>query len=217
MIVVDTSAVISLAVNCLCPILELLDNEYAASPHVFDEMITRPSSSKRFALESMRIQRLFKDQVIKTYPVDERRVDEFLMTANRTYKVKNKPLKIIHKAEAEALILGQELDAQALLMDERTLRSLMESPRELAKLLERRNKKKVRIDEKKLKKLIELTPDIPVIRSTEVLAVAYEKGILSGLMDIQDKQVLTAGLSALKLSGCSITWEEIEEYDRYII
>lgn len=217
MIVVDSSSIISIAVNCLCPILDLLDKQFAATPTVFQEMVNRPAQSKRFALESMRIQRLFNDGVIKTYTVDEAATYDFLKKANRTYYVKKKPLKIIHKAEAEALMLAKEKGAEAFLMDERTLRQMIEDPYSTRELLEHRNKKKVRIDEEALAELVEATPDVPIIRSTEIAAVAYEKGLLSSYMDVEDKKVLMNTLYALKLAGCSISWDEIKEYDALAI
>ena len=53
---------------------------------------------------------------------------------------------------------------------------------------------------------------INVIRSAEVVANAYEKDLLPW----KGKQVLEAALYAVKYSGCSITREEIEEYQKIL-
>ena len=47
---------------------------------------------------------------------------------------------------------------------------------------------------------------IKVIRSTELMYIAYKKG----LIDVADKRVLEAILFALKYGGCSISEKEIQ-------
>ncbi|HHQ45000.1 MAG TPA: hypothetical protein ENN13_02570 [Candidatus Altiarchaeales archaeon] len=216
MIVVDSSSIISLAVNCLTPILELFREEFITTPGVFEEIIGRPSKTKKFGFESLRIQRLFNEGVIKVESVPEEKIREFMDEANNVYQIQGKPIKIMHRGESEMLLLGAEKKADGFLMDERTARLLLEDPQALAEMLSRRSRKKVRIDSRRLSNLKRYLPEIPVIRSSELIAVAYEKGLLTKYTTISDKKIFTSALNALKLSGCAITWDEIDEYDKMI-
>ncbi|MBD3388792.1 MAG: hypothetical protein GF416_06965 [Candidatus Altiarchaeales archaeon] len=217
MIVVDSSSIISMAVNCLCPVIGKLGVEFTITPKVYEEIISKPSGSKRFALESMRINQLIKSGSLVVRKCESDLGDRILSAANKIYSIKGKNLKIIHAAESEAIGLAGEMNAKALLIDERTTRLLMEDPYELRKLLSHRNKKEVNMDDQALREIKELMPDIPVIRSAEVTAVAYEKGILTRMHGVADKDVLGAALSALKFSGCAITWDEVKEYEKAVI
>ncbi|MFH1056121.1 MAG: hypothetical protein V1744_08520 [Candidatus Altiarchaeota archaeon] len=217
MIVADSSSIISLAVNCMCQVMEMLDVKFAITPRVYGEVVSRPSGNRRFALESMRIQRLVSSGVLV---VEEPKTDlglRVLKAANRVYSIKGSDLTIIHPAEAEAMALASEIGAEAFLIDERTTRLLMEDPHGLRELLSYRNHADVRVNGEWLSRLNGILPKIPIIRSTEIAAVAYEKGFLAQLHSVEDKTVLDAALSALKFSGCAISWEEIEEYKREVI
>ncbi len=216
MIVVDSSSIISLAVNCLTPILKLMKTDFIVTPHVYKEIISKPRESKRFAFESLRIGKLFDAGIMKVLECRTDLVDQILHEANTIYSVRGKPLKIIHRAETEALALAGEMNADALLMDERTTRLLLENPHRLKKLLSHRNKSKVSLNEEKLNHLKSILPEVPVIRSTDLIAVAYEKGFLKPYGG-DDIQVLDAALTALKLSGCSISWTELQEYKKNVM
>jgi predicted nucleic acid-binding protein len=217
MIVVDSSSVISLAVNCLCPLMSKLNVKFIITPKVHEEIVGKPAGSRRFALESMRIRRLLASGALVVRESKSNLSDRILGEANRVYSIKGRRLKIIHPAEAEAVALAGEIGADALLIDERTTRLLMEDPYELRELLSHRNKAKVSLDESCVKKLKGILPDIPIIRSAELTAVAYERGLLTRMHGVEDKRVLEAALSALKFSGCAITWDEIGEYQKAVI
>jgi predicted nucleic acid-binding protein len=217
MIVVDSSSIISLAVNCLCPIIHDLNVPFVITPRVYSEIITRPSSNKRFMLEAMRIQRLLDSGAVSVKKPKTDLGDKIAKAANQIYRIHGKPLKIIHEAEAEAIGLALELSADALLIDERTTRLVMESPKQLSELLSYRNKAKVKMDEAALSRFKSILPKTPVIRSAEIVAVAYERGLLTSMHGVEDKSVFEAALNALKFSGCAITWDEIEEYKKAVI
>lgn len=217
MIVVDSSSIISLAVNCMCSVLEQFDAGFAVTPKVYDEIVSRPSQNKRFALESMRIRRLLSSGVIVVQSPKTGLSDDILSASNRIYSIRGRDLKIIHPAESEAIGLAGEIGAKALMIDERTTRLLVEDPFELQELLSYRNKTEVKVNESWLRRLKEIMPPMPILRSAEIVAIAYEKGFLTRMHDVEDKTVLEAALSALKFSGCAITWEEIEEYQKAVI
>jgi predicted nucleic acid-binding protein len=217
MIVVDSSSVISLAVNCLCPVLERLGTNFIITPKIYEEIVSRPSENKRFALESMRIRRLVESGTLLVQEPAGTLHEDILDAANRVYSIRGKELKIIHHGEAEAISLAAEIKARAFLVDERTMRLLIEAPYELRKLLAYRNQAEVKLNEVWLRKLKLLLPDIPLIRSAEIVAIAYERGLLTMMHGVEDKTVLEAALSALKFSGCAITWDEVAEYQKAVI
>jgi hypothetical protein len=72
------------------------------------------------------------------------------------------------------------------------------------------------MNERRFRELSMYIPKVPVLRSTEIAALAYEAGVLPKMLNASGKKVLDASLSALKYSGCAITWEEIDEYLRII-
>ena len=49
-----------------------------------------------------------------------------------------------------------------------------------------------------------------VIRSVDLLAFAYEKNLLKGI--ITNKEYLKSALYSLKFNGCAVSFEEIDEY-----
>lgn len=216
MIVADSSSLISIALNCISGVFAELGTQITVTPAVYGEVVTRPASSRKYALESLRIKRLFNQGVIKSVKANKVTTDRIMDLANSVFEVKGKTLKIIHLGEAEALALVKDLDADALLIDERTTRLVIEDPKALSGFLAYRAKSKVRINQNRLDELAAYVPKVPVIRSTEIAAVAYDRGVLEDMLDSKGKKVLDATLSALKYSGCSVSWEEIDEYMRMV-
>jgi len=216
MIVADSSSMISLALNCMSGVLGDLGVKVTVTPAVYDEIVSRPSESRRYALEALRINKLFNDGVLSKVAADKGVTDRILSLSNSVFEVKGKPLTIIHLGEAEALSLIKTLGADALLIDERTTRLLIEDPQGLRGFLSERANASVRMNERRFRELSAYIPRVPVLRSTEIAALAYEAGILPKMLNASGKHVLDASLSALKFSGCAITWEEIDEYLRII-
>ncbi len=215
-LVADSSSIISLALNCLAPVLGELDVDIVVPEGVYDEIVTRPLKSKRFALESLRIKRLFTDEVIREVDADEGLTKAIIDGSNNLFFHNNKALSIMHKGEAEAIALALEHRCHALLIDERTARLLIENPHRLASVLSSRNKHPVCVDEKQLVAFQKTLPPVAVIRSTEIAAAAFERGILSRYLRHSQPDLLLAALAALKYSGCSISWEEIDDYTRLL-
>jgi predicted nucleic acid-binding protein len=189
-----------------------LGEKIVVSPTVFEEVVSRPMGSKRFALGSMRINKLFDSKVISVRKPDSGLTKRVLECFNSAYLINKRPLKIIHQGEAEALALVREGDVEALLVDERTTRLLLEDPQQLRELLERQNNQTVELNLEQVNRVRGLLPKVSVIRSAEIAALAYERGILSKYMSRGEGNIIEAVLCALKFSGCAITWSEIEEY-----
>jgi len=212
MISADSSSIISLSMSCMSKVLADLGKKIVIPPGVYNEVVSRPISSKRFALGSMRVNKLFDDKVVSIMKPDVDLTRNILDGFNEAYSINRRPLKIIHSGEAESLALTKQSDVEALLIDERTTRLIMEDPQQLRKLLSRQNNQDVHLDMDKINKVRRMLPKVPILRSSEIAVVAYEKGILSKYLSKGEGDMIEAVLCALKFSGCAITWSEIEEY-----
>src|SRR3989344_1352279 len=168
---IDSSSIISLATNSLLWILEPLKKQFQGDFYITDsvkqEVINRPLSTKRFKLEALMIKEIVEENIISLYESTELRQEslKLLAISNNIFKSKNEYIKILDLAEVECLALAIILNSDALVVDERTIRLLVEDPYKLSKLLK-----------KKLK-----------------------------------KDLLDGALWAVKLHGCSITDDEIDE------
>ena len=212
MISADSSAIISLSMNCLSGVLNELGKEIAVPPGVYEEVIAKPIVSQRFAMGSMRINKLFDNRIFLVRKPDPKLTQEILDGFNSAFVIRKQPMKIIHEGEAEALALTRFHDVEALLIDERTTRLILEDPQQLRKLLSKQNNDNVQLDIGKINDVKKLIPPVSIIRSAEIAAIAYEKGILSKYLSEDGGNLIEAVLCALKFSGCAITWSEIEEY-----
>ncbi len=217
-IVFDSSSIISLATNNLLWILKELKNyfegKFVIPESVKKELIDNPLSSKFYKLEAIMINNYINEGYLEVYK--EINVDELLDVSNKIYYVEGKNLIVLHKAEIEALALASKINANAYSVDERTMRLVIEDPYRLKDILERKLENKVIINKEYLKKFLDMTIKIPVIRSTELVMIAYEKGLFKNLINknVDEHQLVEALLWGLKLRGCSISDKEIEIIER---
>ncbi|MFZ2454910.1 MAG: hypothetical protein WAX07_00305 [Candidatus Altiarchaeia archaeon] len=211
-VVADSSSIISLALNCMSSALLEMGVKILVTDEIYEEIILRPMGSKRYALESMRIKKLFSEGVISVQNPEPLITREIMDLSNSIYHINNHPLHLIHKGEAAALALIAGIDADVLLIDERTTRLLLEDAEALRVVLSDQMGRRVDMDRQKLAAFNEIIPDIRIIRSSEVAAVAYERGILGRNLGSGGIESLMATLYALKFSGCAISWHEIDEY-----
>ena len=114
-IVADSSAIISLAINCMSSALGELGARILVTDEIYKEIILRPMGSKRYALESMRIKKLFSDGVVSIMNPEPLITQELLNISNSIYSVNKHPLRLIHEGEAGALALLAGIEASALL------------------------------------------------------------------------------------------------------
>jgi hypothetical protein len=130
--------------------------------------------------------------------------------------VQGKKLRILHGGEAQTLALFNSAKIDALLVDEKTLRLLVESPQVLASKLEHEYGTQVAMDERQAAKLKKFTRNVFVMRSSEVAAAAFKKGFFTPFGEGVQVHVLEAALYALKKAGCSIAATELEEYSAVV-
>lgn len=211
--VFDTSSLISISQTCLIKILSKLQKktnaEFIIPDSVYCEAVKRPISIKRFELNAIRIKKAIDDgnfEVVKLQ--DWKLFDEISEIANNCFRVNQKPIKLIQKGEIEALALIKELGADALAVDERTARMLIEAPRQLQKIIQARKRVKINIDKKNTGLLETMFSGLTIARSVELIALAHELGILEQELP-KGPQSLEAALFAAKYSGCAVSSREI--------
>lgn len=206
----DAGPLITLVETCYCWILEKLSRrrEFVVPPVVYEEIITNPLTIMRHKLSALRMRDLVNKGIVKVERVEglDRETNYFMSLANNLYFSKGKALRIIHRGEAQVVALAKLLGSPAIVVDERTLRLILEDPIALRNLLEKEVGDIVSVNSGVLKKIRE-EYRLEVMRSAELLALAMEAGILK-----MDREWFEAALYALKFNGCSITRREIEEY-----
>ncbi len=216
-IIFDASTLISISMNGLYPELKKLkekfNGKFIITKEVKYEVIDRPIQIKRFELEALRLKELFDQKIIES-PSSvgfsdaeiSRKTQEILEISNKSFIGNGKEIHLIDLGEASCIalanIIGNKVD-YLLAIDERTTRMLCENPENLRKLLEKKLHTKIIVKNQNFK----LFKGLNIIRSTELIYVAYKKGIF----EIKNNQLLDALLYGLKFKGASISDEEIEE------
>ncbi|MEM4230377.1 MAG: hypothetical protein QXF25_00665 [Candidatus Pacearchaeota archaeon] len=215
-IIFDAGTIINFAMNGLLDILVKLKKDFKGkfliTEKVKEEIIDKPLTIKRFELEALMIKKLL-DEGILELPYDlikrEKIISEknkLLDLLNHTYYTKGEFIKIVHGGGTSSLALSLLLSKNGIdnivAIDERTARMLVENPENLRQLFSQKLHTKV-----EMKKDLSLLKGIRIVRSSELLYLAYKKG----LVDLKDHNILEALLYASKFKGCSISFEEIEE------
>ncbi len=217
-IVLDAGPIISLAINNMLQILEPLKKKFNGSFYITDsvkrELVDRPFEIKKFKFEAIQIQKLIDDRTIEVINDSEiaQKTPSLLNTANQIFKAYNNYIKIVHFAEMSVIIAASKLNSNAIVVDEKTTRLLIENSKVVADILSRTLHTHISINESNLKEFRNLTRGIQVIRSAELVTVAYEYGILDKyLTSIPDprRNLLDGLLWGVKINGCAVSKEEI--------
>ena len=217
-IVFDTSTLISLVTNDLLwvlkPLREKFNGEFLIPPSVKKELVDYPLKINRFKFEAVRIQSFIENGVLNL----KERVDitNLLNSVNHIYSANNENIKILHYGEIEALALAVSNKADAYIVDERTMRWLIEDPEALRQLLESKLHTPVTMDISLIRNFKNFIKDVKVIRSTELVMVAYELGLLKELVTNKygAKELVDGVLWGLRRKGCAISTEEINDLVR---
>ena len=216
-LVFDTSSVITLSLNSLLYLLPLLEKRFKGrfliTDTVKEELITKPMKGKKFKLEALQILKHIERGDLELF--ERRKIHnkavEALKIANRIFRADDY-IKIIDLAEVESLVLASELNG-TYIVDERTMRMLVEDVEGLKKLLERKLRRRIFLNENNLERFKGLIREVKIIRSSELVYVAYSLGLLDVLDGKYKKEILDGLLWAVKLRGCSISSEEIKKIE----
>lgn len=217
-IVFDTSSLISIVTNDLLwtlrPLKEKFQGEFLIPNSVKKELVDYPLTTNRFKFEAVRIQSFIEKNILNvTERID---VSKLLISVNHIYQAEGHGINILHYGEVEAIALAVQIKADAYVVDERTMRWLVEDPEALRQLLENKLHARVHMDMALARNFRDFVKGIKIIRSTELMMVAYELGILDELVtkEYGVKELVDGVLWGLRLKGCVISTEEINELIR---
>lgn len=220
-IIFDSSTLINFTINGLLDefrdLKKMFGGRFLITNEIKEEIINKPLSIKRYKLEALKIKQLLDEKIIETpyeLGIDAKAIskmtENIIHTANNTFFSHENPIQIVHLGEASCIALSAILNEQKIenvvAADERTIRMLGEKPENLADLLQ----KKLHTGIKDNKDNFKFFKGFKFIRSTELIYVAYKKGLVT----IGNHDALDALLYALKFNGCSISDEEISEIEK---
>lgn len=217
-VIVDAGVLISLTSGCLDNLLyfyhEKFGLRFIIPPSVEREVIGRPLNDRirKYLFSAIRIKNAIDDGVVVVVDAKlEDKMQSLMQEANNLFFVRGKPLRLIHKGEAEMLVLAKELGVEYILIDERTTRMLIEAPIPLKKHLAEEFRVNVMVNKKNLQSLVSQIGPLRAIRTSELVMLAHEKGFFKNYGEMH-KDALEAALFKIKYSGCSVGFREIKEY-----
>ena len=219
-LIFDAGPIISLTTNNLLWLLEPLKKEFNGNFYITAavkrELVNRPLETKKFKFEAIQIERLIENGILEI--IDNNFVMQetpsLLNMSNEIFKAYDNYIKIVHFAEISVIAAAINLNADAVVIDEKTTRALIENPRRIVEILRKTLHTPIIINENNLKEFRNAVKGIKTIRSIELVTVAYEHGILDGyITKIPDakKHLLESVLWGVKLNGCAVSKEEIEQ------
>jgi hypothetical protein len=218
-LVFDAGPVISLTTNNLLWVLDYLKDKFNGDFYIPQavkvELVDKPLASKKFKFEALQVSFRINKAVLSVVetPQIKALAEELLELANHSFKTRGNWLMIVHYAEMEVLAAAIILNSSAVVIDERTTKLLVEDPDELAKIFGKMVGSKIYPNQKNLDKLKKWIGGIKIIRSVELVMVAYEKGILNKyLLDTEGarKTLVESLLWGVKLHGCALSRKEID-------
>ena len=222
-IVFDTGPIISLTTNNLLGLLTNLKEHYTGSFYITNsirkELIERPLDTKKFKFEALQVLRCIHADVLEVFDSKELRKKTFhlLDLANKCFSCRGEFIQIVHFAEISGIAAAILNNAEAFVVDERNTRLLIEDPMRLKDILSKKLHVSINVNKKDLNEFRDITKGIKLIRSVELVSVAYELGLLDKyLVNVPNpkKTLLEAVLWGVKLNGCSVSDREIEEIVR---
>lgn len=220
-IIFDSSSIISLSLNGLLEELKKLKKsfggEFVITMEVKKEIVDEPLQRKRFELEAIKIKNLIDEGYLSTpsrFGIHDKEVTEAMNEmadlSNTMFFGDGQTIQIMHKGEASCLALSKILSERnidnLLVIDERTTRILIEKPHNLKELLEKKMHVKIKLN----KNYFKFFSKFRVVRSAELMYVAYKKNMIRW----KNNNLLDAILYALKFKGCAISNEDIDEIKR---
>ncbi|MEM3113199.1 MAG: hypothetical protein QXI33_02125 [Candidatus Pacearchaeota archaeon] len=217
-VIFDSGTLITLSMNCVLDIIREIkkkfDGKFLITKEIKSEIVDTPLNIKKYKLGAIRLRTLIEERVLE-FPevlgIKNNEIEllsrEILKSTNSLFYADKNPVHIIDAGEASVLALNFLLKKKSsdvlIAMDERTTRILCEKPENLKNLLE--SKLHTKIKQEGIRQ--EFFKDINFIRSSELIYVAFKKGIIKS----QSKEMLDALLYGAKFKGASISNEEINE------
>lgn len=220
-IIFDASTIISFAMTCMYEELKKLkqsfNGHFLITQDVKKEVIDKPMKIPKFQLEGIKIQELVDEGIFEfpsTIGVKENEIKketkQVMNLANNSFLDNRGSIKLISEGEASCIALSKILNAKKfpniLAIDERTMRSICETPNSLKKYLEKKMHTKIKVKKENL----EYFKEFKIIRSVELAYLAYKKGLIG----VKGKNTLSAIINALRFKGCSVSNEDIAKFKK---
>ena len=220
-IVFDTGPIITLTMNNLLWLLEPLKKRSKANFCITDlvrkELVDNPlTKTKRFKFEALQVLHYIEKGILEVVSADETKAqsDKLLSVANSCFRAFGHNMSLVHDAEMSAIALYLQKNADAFVVDEKTTRLLIENPRKLHHILRHNLHAKVEINSSSMRDFQKLAKNVRMIRSVELVTIAYEKGLLDKYLphiDNSRKELLESVLWGVKLNGSAVSKKEIEQ------
>ena len=220
-VVFDAGPIITSTMNGILHILpklkKIMNADFLIPNGVYNEVIEKPMKTKKYKLEAYRVISYINDGTFHHIKQKYLKVQtkKYLDLINTAYSAFGNPITIVHEGEMQALALLKMIGGRTLVIDERTTRYLMESPKRVVERLSRKLHTKITVDQDKVDKFHKEFEDITAIRSTELMTLAYEHGLFNEMiegmngLDDSNYQFYEGLLWGLKLAGVGISEREI--------
>jgi predicted nucleic acid-binding protein len=222
-LVFDAGPIISLTTNNLLWLIEPLKQKFNGHFYMTEgvrvELVDKPLATKKFKFEALQVEQQIEAGIIEVArdPAAKSLATKLLDLSNSCFYVDGNPLRIVQFGEMETLAFALLNKCEAIVIDERITRLLLESPESLAKLLSKRLHANVKMDKTSLMELDKITNGIKLIRSVELVAVAYSLGLLDKFIvhvPRARQELLDSILWGVKLNGCAVSEYEIAELSK---
>lgn len=220
-IVFDSGTLISFSMNGLTDVIRKLKGifkgKFVITQDIKREIIDKPITIKRFELEALKMQALLDEGVLEmpsSLGLNDgeiaQKANEIMAEANKMFVARGKEIHLVDIGECSSLAVSRMLTEKSipniLAVDERTIRMLTENQQGLKNFLQKKLHTKIQINQENFK----MFQGFRYIRSTELVYVAYKKG----LINLKGNQVLDALLWGMKFKGAAISGDEIEQIKR---
>lgn len=220
----DSGPIITIITSRLVWILEPLKKQFGGkfyiTPAVQHELVERPLNTRRFQFEALQVLKLIREGVLEvSTTVPQKKAQQLSALANSSFLVKGNTMDIVQAGEMEVVAAALATNS-AVVIDERTIRLLIEKSANLQKLLEYRFHKNIEVNKDNLAAISTELRGLTVIRSTELIAVAYKIGLLDSYLPPGRNSrtvLIEALLWTAKSNGCSLTDHEVEELKQLLL
>jgi hypothetical protein len=218
-LVFDAGPLISITMNNLLWVMKDLKAKFGGkfllAEGVRYELVEKPMKTKNYKFEAMQTLEQIRNGVFEVAKdVHTKALTKELMDiANSCFTTHGRDLRIIQYGEMSALALLLHEKAEALVVDERTTRLLIEHPARLHKVLKRKLHTNVKMNKDQIEAFQHKVHGVKVLRSIELMTVAYELGLLDIYlpnMKNAREELVDAILWGLKIDGCAISKREID-------
>ena len=217
-IVFDSGTLISFSMNGITDLIKSLkgvfDGKFLITSEIKKEVIDTPLKIKKFKLEALKIKHLLDEGVLEmpsSLGIKDSEIsietNKLLDEANTIFRGNGTDIHLLDVGECSCIALSRILTNKGienvLAVDERTTRNLVENPKRLKEFLEKKLHVKIKVKKEGLKQF----SGFKIIRSAELVYIAYKKD----LTKLKNHDVLDSLLYAVKYKGAAISNEEIEE------